>query len=132
MTPKQLRLFRFIDDYITENGGVAPSFSEMRGHMGLRSKSGVHRMVESLEASGWIWRGHYRSRSIRILKRPGDQAMPKPSDIEPTERMTRAGAAAMTTLIDAGILDRRQLAEGCFLAMARAHDEAPQHKETGE
>ena len=43
-----------------------PSFEEMAEHLGLASKSGVHRLVTALEARGHIQRDGRRARAIRL------------------------------------------------------------------
>ena len=69
LTQRQLHLLRFIHLYLDEHG-VCPSFEEMRNALGLRSKSGVHRLVSGLEERGYIRRLAYRARAVEILKPP--------------------------------------------------------------
>lgn len=64
MTPKQKQTFDFIKDYISESGGVSPSFEEIKTHLGLKSKSGVHRLVWSLHEMGVIYVDANRARRI--------------------------------------------------------------------
>ena len=67
LTIKQSRLL----DYLTaslENNKVSPSFEEMRVNLGLSSKSGVHRLISSLEERGFIKRLHNKARAIKIIK----------------------------------------------------------------
>lgn len=73
LTQAQAELLAFIQSRIAADG-IAPSFEEMRQHLGLRSKSGVHRMVEALEERGRIARMHNRARAIEIVDRPPDRA----------------------------------------------------------
>lgn len=47
-----------------------PSFDEMRVQLGLKSKSGVHRLVAALEERGFIRRVQNRARAIEINDRP--------------------------------------------------------------
>lgn len=68
MTAKQRALFEFITDY-SEAHGICPSFEEMKDHLGLRSKSGVHRMVVALEERGLIIRMPNRARAIGLVER---------------------------------------------------------------
>mgnify|MGYP003431531834 CR=1 FL=1 len=49
-----------------------PSFEEMKVALGLKSKSGVHRLVEALEERGFIFRRRNRARAIIV--RSGDLA----------------------------------------------------------
>lgn len=46
--------------------GVSPSFDEIREHMGLKSKSGVHRIIHTLKARGVIASVPYCDRSLTI------------------------------------------------------------------
>jgi repressor LexA len=48
-----------------------PSFIEMRDALGLTSKSGIHRLLSSLEERGYITRLPNRARAISIV--PGMQ-----------------------------------------------------------
>ena len=66
LTPKQCELL----DYLSARGqtGVAPSFEEMKQHLGLRSKSGVHRLVAALEERGRIRRLPNRARCIEVVR----------------------------------------------------------------
>lgn len=63
VTKKQLQLFDFIKEYVSENG-VAPSFQEMQDYLGLKSKSNVHRLVGALEQQHLLHRTPKLARSI--------------------------------------------------------------------
>ena len=67
LTGRQSRLLRFIESRLTE-GDVSPSFEEMRLHLGLRSKSGVHRLLEGLRERGFVDRLAHRARSLRVVR----------------------------------------------------------------
>lgn len=56
-------------DYIVaclQDTGVPPSFDEMKDALGLRSKSGVHRIITALVERGKIVRLPNRARSIAL------------------------------------------------------------------
>ena len=55
LTAKQRELLLFIDARLNE-GGISPSFDEMREALDLKSKSGVHRLISALEERGFIRR----------------------------------------------------------------------------
>jgi repressor LexA len=66
LTEKQRSLLEFI--HISyQNEGVSPSFEEMMDRMGLKSKSGVHRLITALVERGKIKRLRHRARSIEIV-----------------------------------------------------------------
>ena len=67
LTRKQQELLSFVREYVEESGGVAPSFDEMKDAVGLRSKSGVHRLMKALEERGHIRRLYARARAIEVL-----------------------------------------------------------------
>lgn len=67
LTEKQAMCLKFIKERIAEQG-VAPSFEEMKEHMGLRSKSGVHRIITALEARGHIRRLNHQARAIALVR----------------------------------------------------------------
>lgn len=68
MTKRQRDLLLFIQSYSKKNG-FCPSFDEMREALGLRSKSGVHRLIKSLEERGHITSLYHRARSIELVTR---------------------------------------------------------------
>ena len=69
LTRKQHELLMFIHERIKE-GGVSPSFDEMKDALDLRSKSGIHRLITALEERGFIRRLPHRARALEILKLP--------------------------------------------------------------
>ena len=69
LTRKQHELLMFINERIKE-GGISPSFDEMKEALDLRSKSGIHRLITALEERGFIRRLPHRARALEILKLP--------------------------------------------------------------
>ncbi|MEJ7935189.1 transcriptional repressor LexA [Sphingobium sp. AN558] len=69
LTPKQQELLNFIHSRL-EEGGVSPSFEEMKDALDLRSKSGIHRLINALEERGFIRRLPNRARALEVLKFP--------------------------------------------------------------
>lgn len=69
LTRKQHELLMFIHERIKE-GGVSPSFDEMKEALDLRSKSGIHRLITALEERGFIRRLPHRARALEIVKLP--------------------------------------------------------------
>ncbi len=69
LTRKQHDLLRFIHERLEETG-VAPSFDEMKEALGLKSKSGVHRLVTALEERGFLRRLPHRARALEVLRLP--------------------------------------------------------------
>lgn len=69
LTAKQRDLLNFLTVY-QDNHDHAPSFDEMRDAMGLKSKSGIHRLVSALEERGHIRRLANRARAIEIIHNP--------------------------------------------------------------
>lgn len=67
MTPKQKQLLDYIVDYQRRTGGISPSFDEMAVAVGIRSKSGIHRLIGGLEQRGNIRRVAGQARTIRVL-----------------------------------------------------------------
>lgn len=65
MTTRQLELLDFIKAYIAEHR-TPPSYEEMMNAMGLKSKSGIHRIVKALVERGEIVQLRGRARSIEI------------------------------------------------------------------
>ena len=74
LTRKQYELLRFIHERVKESG-VPPSFDEMKDALGLRSKSGIHRLITALEERGFIRRLKNRARALEVIRLP-DAALP--------------------------------------------------------
>ena len=69
LTRKQQELLRFIDERLKADG-VSPSFEEMKEALSLRSKSGVHRLINALEERSFIRRLPNRARALEVLRMP--------------------------------------------------------------
>lgn len=98
LTPKQQELLSFIQNRL-EEGGVSPSFEEMKEALDLRSKSGIHRLINALEERGFIRRLPNRARALEVLKLP--EAMhraPKAAPAKP--QLTAKAPIAANDVID--------------------------------
>jgi repressor LexA len=71
LTRKQNELLLYINRHLTEKG-VAPSFDEMKEALGLKSKSGIHRLITGLEERGFIRRLPHKARALEVLRLPED------------------------------------------------------------
>ncbi len=69
LTRKQYELLQYIDRHL-KSRGVSPSFDEMKDALGLKSKSGIHRLITGLEERGFIRRLPHRARALEVLKLP--------------------------------------------------------------
>jgi len=69
LTKQQLKLFKVIDKSL-KTDGIVPSFDEMKDKIGLKSKSGVHRLVRSLQERGFVHQLENKARAIEILRYP--------------------------------------------------------------
>ncbi len=69
LTRKQQELLLFIHRRLGD-GGVSPSFDEMKDALGLKSKSGIHRLITGLEERGFIRRLPHRARALEVLRLP--------------------------------------------------------------
>ena len=67
LTKKQKELYDFLDHYIKSNQ-ISPSFEEMKKAVNLKSKSGIHRLITSLEQRGFIKRLKHKARAMEITK----------------------------------------------------------------
>ena len=70
LTKKQRDLLIYINDYIAANDGASPSFEEMKDALNLKSKSGIHRLIEALEERGFITRMANKARALEVRKLP--------------------------------------------------------------
>lgn len=71
LTRKQRELLLLIHERISADG-VPPSFDEMKEALGLKSKSGIHRLITGLEERGFIKRLPHRARALEITRLPED------------------------------------------------------------
>ena len=74
LTPKQYRLLSFLHDNISENG-ICPSFEEMKKAVGLKSKSGIHRLILELEKRRFIRRTPGHSRALEVITLPAIRSL---------------------------------------------------------
>lgn len=71
LTKKQRDLLLFINNHM-QGSDLAPSFEEMKEALGLKSKSGIHRLISALEERGYIERLAHRARALKIIRLPED------------------------------------------------------------
>lgn len=75
LTKKQHELLMFINERLGQSG-VSPSFDEMKDALGLKSKSGIHRLITGLEERGFIRRLPHRARALEVLRMPDGISAP--------------------------------------------------------
>jgi len=68
LTKKQKELFDYLSHYISKNS-ISPSFEEMKDAVNLKSKSGIHRLITSLEERGFIKRLKHKARAMEITRK---------------------------------------------------------------
>ena len=68
LTKKQKELYDYLKTYISNNQ-ISPSFEEMKEAVNLKSKSGIHRLITSLEQRGFIKRLKHRARAMEIIEK---------------------------------------------------------------
>ena len=69
LTHKQYELLICIEKKLRQTG-ISPSFDEMRNTLGLKSKSGIHRLITGLEERGFIRRLPHKARALEVVKLP--------------------------------------------------------------
>lgn len=69
LTKKQRDLLLYIYEKMSADD-VPPSFEEMKEALGLKSKSGIHRLITGLVERGYIERLPHRARALEIKKLP--------------------------------------------------------------
>ena len=88
LTAKQQQLLGYIKQHL-DQGGVSPSFEEMKEALDLKSKSGIHRLISALEERGFIRRLPNRARALEILKMPDGiplQSVPASNNVVPLRK----------------------------------------------
>ncbi len=73
LTQKQNQLLSFLIKRIEEDG-ISPSYEEICVELSLKSKSGIHRIVKSLEERGYVERLENKARAIAPKKYTNGQA----------------------------------------------------------
>jgi repressor LexA len=69
LTAKQHELLVFIQQRL-DAAGISPSFEEMKEALGLKSKSGIHRLISALEERGFLRRLPNRARALEVMRLP--------------------------------------------------------------
>ena len=67
LTKKQLKLYKFLQNYFRENE-VMPTFTDMMQHMNVKSKSVIWNTLGYIEWKGYIIRIPNYARAIQIIK----------------------------------------------------------------
>ena len=65
LTLKQKKLLDFLIDYFEKNH-VYPTFDEMKDFLQIKSKSGIHKLLSSLEEKGFVNRLPHKARALSI------------------------------------------------------------------
>src|SRR3990167_984450 len=74
LTKKQHELLLYINQRIKESG-ISPSFDEMKEALGLKSKSGIHRLITGLVERGFLHRLPHRARALEVIRVPENQRL---------------------------------------------------------
>ena len=85
LTKKQHELLLFLEEKIAQSG-VTPSFEEMKNKVGLKSKSGIHRLISALEDRGFIKKLPFKARAIEILKSPNIRSKSSENKIDTLDK----------------------------------------------
>ena len=69
LTPKQYNLLMFIHKTLKETG-FCPSFDEMKNALGLKSKSGIHALIDALVERNFLRKLPHKARALEVLRLP--------------------------------------------------------------
>lgn len=69
LTEKQYNLLMYINK-INRETGQCPSFDEMKDAIGLKSKSGIHALITSLEERNFIRKLPHKARALEVVRLP--------------------------------------------------------------
>jgi len=78
LTHKQHDLLLFIHEHL-QKSDIPPSFEEMKDALGLKSKSGIHRLITALVERGYIERLPHRARALEIKRLPDSMQKQEPA-----------------------------------------------------
>ncbi len=93
LTEKQYKLLLFINKVIKETG-CSPSFDEMKEAVNLKSKSGIHALIEALVERNFLKKLPHKARALEVLRLP----KLKPSSIIEEER--KRDEALKTSMVE--------------------------------
>lgn len=96
LTAKQHELLRFIQLRLDQSG-ISPSFEEMKDALGLKSKSGIHRLISALEERGFLRRLPNRARALEVLKLADGSPAIQPNSEELLSGGVQKNSAFLTT-----------------------------------
>lgn len=96
LTAKQHELLRFIQLRLDQSG-ISPSFEEMKDALGLKSKSGIHRLISALEERGFLRRLPNRARALEVLKLADGSPAIQPNSEELLSGGVQKNSAYLTT-----------------------------------
>lgn len=74
LTAKERKCYDFVAATLTKDR-VAPSYDEIMQYMGLRSKSGVHRIIQSVASKGYLYTIPGRARAISLAPQNASDEM---------------------------------------------------------
>lgn len=94
LTPKQYKLLMFINKTLKESG-CCPSFDEMKNALGLKSKSGIHALIDALVERNFLRKLPHKARALEVLRLP----KLKPSSIIAEEKAKEEAVANSTVEI---------------------------------
>ena len=94
LTPKQYKLLMFISKTIKETG-CCPSFDEMKNALGLKSKSGIHALIDALVERNFLRKMPHKARALEVLRLP----KLKPSSIIAEEKLKEEALLGATVEI---------------------------------
>ena len=69
LTEKQYKLLMFINK-VTKETGCCPSFDEMKEAVNLKSKSGIHALIEALVERNFLKKLPHKARALEVLRLP--------------------------------------------------------------
>lgn len=91
LTPKQYNLLMFINKTLKETG-CCPSFDEMKDALGLKSKSGIHALIDALVERNFLKKLPHKARALEVVRLP----KLKPSSIIAEEKLKEEALASST------------------------------------
>ncbi len=94
LTPKQYKLLMFISKTLKETG-CCPSFDEMKDALGLKSKSGIHALIDALVERNFLKKLPHKARALEVVRLP----KLKPSSILAEEKLKEEALASSTVEI---------------------------------
>lgn len=121
MTPVESRALDYVVDFHSR-AGLSPTYDEIASHLGVRSRSHAHRIIEQLISQGLLCKLNSRPRGIAPVNAPNLRAATTEAlQAELARRGVTLGALSRGDQAVIGRGSHSCAMEGCFVSVRPGH-----------